>query len=183
MAISAFIVKVPGAESLVGALHERFDATSKLGVPAHITVLVPFMDPSDISAGVLEQVQRALAQTAAFSFALCSVGKFPATAYLVPEPAAPFIAMTHALTEAFPGFLPYAGEHQGVIPHLTVAHGNASDADEAADVLRLRLAQGTALTAKCSSIALIENSSGEWPEMHVFQLPQGDFAATLGPVC
>jgi hypothetical protein len=37
MAISAFIVKVPGAESLVGALRERFDATSKIGVPAHLT--------------------------------------------------------------------------------------------------------------------------------------------------
>jgi 2'-5' RNA ligase len=183
MAISALIVKVPGAESLVGALRERFDATSKLGVPAHITVLVPFMDPSDINAGVLEQAQRALEQTAAFSFALHAVGRFPATAYLVPEPAGPFIAMTQALAETFPDCRPYAGEHQGVIPHLTVAHGSAADADEAADALRLQLEQGAALAAKCSSVALIENSSGRWREMHIFQLPQGDFAANPGPVC
>ena len=183
MAISAFIVKVPSAESLVGALRERFDATSRLGVPAHITVLVPFMDPSDINADVLEQAQRALEQTTAFSFALRSVGRFPATAYLVPEPAAPFIAMTQALAETFPGFRPYAGEHQGVIPHLTVAHGSVSDADEAADALRLRLEQGAALTAQCSSVALIENSSGRWRELHVFHLSQGDFAANRGPVC
>ena len=171
MAISAFIVKVPGAESLVGELRERFDATSKLGVPAHITVLVPFMDPSDISADVLKQARRALEQTNAFSFVLSSVGRFPTTAYLAPEPAEPFIAMTHALTEAFPNYRPYAGEHQGVIPHLTVAHGSASDADKASDALRLRLEEGTALASDCNSVALIENSSGRWKELCVFQLP------------
>jgi hypothetical protein len=100
MAISAFIVKVPSAEFIEGALRERFDATSK---PAHITVLVPFMDPSTISVGVLEQAKRPLEQTAAFSFALTSVGRFPATAYLAPEPAAPFIAMTQTLAKTFPG--------------------------------------------------------------------------------
>lgn len=170
MAISAFIVKVPSAESVVAALRERFDATSKLGVPAHITVLVPFMDPGDITADVLEQAQRALMGTTAFAFSLRSVGRFPTTAYLEPEPTAPFIAMTQALVEAFPGFRPYAGEHQRVIPHLTVAHGSAADADEAAEALQLGLEQGAEVRAQCSSVALIENSSGRWRELHVFHL-------------
>jgi 2'-5' RNA ligase len=175
MAISAFVVKVPGAESLVGALRERFDATTKLDVPAHITVLVPFMDPSGVTNDVLEQAQRALERTTAFVFSLRSVGRFPATAYLAPEPAAPFIAMTRALVSTFPGFRPYAGEHQGFIPHLTVAHGSAAEADEAAEQLQLRLAQGGAVAAQCSSVALIENSSGRWRDLHDFHLPQGAF--------
>ncbi|MBO9652273.1 MAG: GNAT family N-acetyltransferase [Variovorax sp.] len=172
MAISAFVVKVPAAELLVGPLRERFDATSKLGVPAHITVLVPFMDPGDITTDVLEKAQRALEQTAAFSFELGSVGRFPETAYLVPEPPAPFVAMTRAIAEAFPGFPPYAGEHHGVVPHLTVAHGNAAEADEAAETLRLRLDQGAAVKANCSSVTLIENSTGRWKDLHEFHLPQ-----------
>ncbi|MBB3178623.1 GNAT family N-acetyltransferase [Variovorax sp. Sphag1AA] len=172
MAISAFIVKVPAAEPLVRPLREGFDATSKLGVPAHITVLVPFMDPGDITAGVLEKAQRALEQTAAFSFELSSVGRFPATAYLVPEPAAPFVAMTRALAEAFPDFQPYAGEHHSVVPHLTVAHGSAAEADEAEEALRLHVDQGAAVTANCSSVTLIENSSGRWEDLCEFRLPQ-----------
>jgi 2'-5' RNA ligase len=175
MAISAFIIKVPGAESLVGSLRVRFDATPKLGVPAHITVLVPFMDPADITAGVLKKAQSALEPTAAFTFELGSVGRFPATAYLVPEPAAPFVAMTRAIAETFPDFQPYAGEHQGVVPHLTVAHGSAAEADEAAETLRLRLNQGAAVTAQCSSVALIENSSGRWRDLHEFHLPPSAF--------
>jgi GNAT superfamily N-acetyltransferase/2'-5' RNA ligase len=181
MPISAFIVKVPGAESLVGSLRERFDATSKLGVPAHVTVLVPFMDSGDITAGVLEKAQRALELTVAFSFELSSVGRFPETAYLVPEPAAPFVAMTRAIAEAFPDFQPYAGEHKDVVPHLTVAHGSAADADDVAKALRLRFNQGATVRAQCSSVALIENSSGRWRDLHVFHLPPSASAANRAP--
>jgi 2'-5' RNA ligase len=171
MAMSAFIVKVPEAEFLVRVLRERFDETSNLGVPAHITVLVPFMDPNNITAGVLAQAQNALKRTSAFSFSLSSIGQFSATAYLMPEPTTPFIAMTLALAEAFPDFPPYAGEHRRVVPHLTVANGNAAEADKAADELRLLLEQGGAVRGQCGSVVLIENSSGRWSEMHVFHLP------------
>lgn len=141
------------------------------------------VDPGNITTAVLEKAQRALEQTAAFSFELRSVGRFPATAYLGPEPSAPFVALTRAMAEAFPGFQPYAGEQQGVIPHLTVAHGSPAEADEAAETLRLRLDQGAAVTAQCNSVALIENSSGRWRDLHVFHLPLSAFAANRVPVC
>lgn len=170
MAQSAFIVKVPGAESLVRGLRERFDATAKLGVPAHITVLFPFMDPGDIAPKVLQKAQRALKKTHAFSFELNSVGKFPATAYLAPVPSAPFIALTRAIAGAFPGFQPYAGEHHGVVPHLTVAHGSSAEAEEAAELLQQRLDHGAPATGQCDSVTLIEDSTGRWRDLHVFHL-------------
>ncbi|SEU06316.1 2'-5' RNA ligase family protein [Variovorax sp. OV084] len=172
MAISAFAVKVPAAEALVGDLRCRYDATVALGVPVHITVLVPFMDPALITPEVLERAQRVLNKTLSFDFSLAKVERFPETAYLAPEPAAPFIEMTIALVEAFPNFPPYGGEHQGVIPHLTVAHGNALDADAAAAELQIRLLASGAVHATCTEVTLIENSSGRWQDMHVFQLPQ-----------
>jgi hypothetical protein len=61
MAASALIVKVPEAEAVVSPLRARFDATSQLGVPAHITILFPFMDPGRVSPVVLKCQQRALA--------------------------------------------------------------------------------------------------------------------------
>lgn len=170
MAISVFIVKVPGAEALVGQLRQRFDASARLGVPAHITVLVPFMDPKAIDAAVLEQARRALAPFSAFSFALRAVGRFPATAYLVPEPSAPFVQLTRAVVQAFPAFPPYAGEHDGMIPHLTVAHGSPADADEAEAALRVALEKTGGVRARCEAVTLIENSSGVWQTLAEFQL-------------
>jgi hypothetical protein len=90
--------------------------------------------------------------------------------------------MTRAIAEAFPDFQPYAGQHQGVVPHLTVAHGSAAEADEAAEKLRLRLDQGATVTAQCSSVVLIENSSGLWRDLHVIHLPPSASAANRKPV-
>jgi 2'-5' RNA ligase len=175
MAISAFAVQVPSAEPFVGDLRERFDATTKLGVPAHITVLVPFMDPQHITPAVLDRAQHALNRVAAFSFSLGRVARFPATAYLAPEPPEPFIAMTKALVDVFSDFQPYGGEHQGVVvPHLTVAHGDPSDAVAVAAELQRRLDASGAIKADCASVVLIENSTGRWEELHVFQLVSAD---------
>lgn len=180
MAISAFAVKVPSAEPLVGDLREQFDATAKLGVPAHITVLVPFMDPRHITPDVLDRAQQALARTPAFSFSLNRVGRFPATAYLAPEPPAPFIAMTEALVGVFSDFQPYGGEHEEVIPHLTVADGNPAEADAAASELQERLDALGPIDADCDSVVLIENSTGRWEEFHVFHLAPGVDQSRLG---
>ncbi len=172
MAISAFVVKVPAAEPMAGDLRRRYDATVALGVPAHITLLVPFMDPALITPEVLARARQVLMQTPAFAFSLGKVGRFPETAYLAPEPSAPFIEMTLALAKMFPGFPPYGGEHADVVPHLSVAHGNASDAEEAAAELRTRLLASGTVHARCTEVTLIENASGRWQDMHAFPLPE-----------
>ena len=174
MPISAFAVNVPSAEPLVGDLRQRFDVTTKAGVPAHITVLVPFMDPRQITPAVLDRAQRALNRVAAFSFSLRRVARFATTAYLAPEPPEPFVAMTQALVEAFSEFQPYGGEHAAVVPHLTVAHGDALEADAAAAELQKRLDALGSVEADCTSVVLIENSTGRWEVLHVFHLPPAD---------
>jgi hypothetical protein len=40
---SALIIEVPEAEPAVARCREHLDASDALGVPAHITVLAPFM--------------------------------------------------------------------------------------------------------------------------------------------
>ena len=170
MAISAFIVRVPEAERCVGTLRERFDPSVKLGVPAHITVLAPFMPPQSITEAVLCRVHQALSASPAFSFSLSQVHRFPATAYLAPEPAAPFIALTEGLVREFPEHPPFGGEFESIVPHLTVAHGNAADAEVAALELAAAVRVHGPIASACTSVALLENSSGFWKELHAFPL-------------
>lgn len=171
MPITAFAVRVPSAEGVVAALRNRFDSTVQPGVPAHISVLVPFMDPARITPGVLAAAQEALSEVSAFEFKLSRVGRFPVTTYLSPEPPAPFVSMTASLVRRFPGFPPYGGEHAGVIPHLTVAHGSAQNATTAAGLLEEKVRSSRPIEARCTSVVLLENSTGQWQEMHVFELP------------
>jgi hypothetical protein len=61
-----------------------------------------------------------------------------------------------------------------VIPHLTVAHGDPSEADAAAAELQKRLDAFGGIKADCASVVLIENSTGRWEELHVFHLPPAE---------
>jgi 2'-5' RNA ligase len=167
---SGLVVCVPEAEGVVGSLRERFDSSASLGVPAHITVLFPFMSPDAIDAVVLQRVQRVVSKATAFEFSLTQANRFPATAYLEPIPPAPFIALTERLVSEFPEFPPFGGIFPTIIPHLTVAHGSSSEAEVAeAELLTLLAAHGP-VKSECTSLVLLENSTGLWRQMHVFPL-------------
>lgn len=170
MAQSAFIVPVPEAEPFVARLRERFDPSARLGVPAHITLLYPFMSPEQISAADLEKVRGVAARVPAFSFVLARIGRFPGTLYLAPEPAEPFIGLTTGLCECFPAFLPYAGQHGAVVPHLTVAQAGEAEQHAAEAELLTSLPASGGVTASCVELVLIENSSGRWRPMQTFAL-------------
>lgn len=132
------------------------------------------MSPEQISETVLAEIQEVLRQTPAFAFSLSKVARFPATTYLEPEPPQPFIALTESLVRRFPEFLPFRGEHSSIVPHLTVANGNASEAAIAAVELEVAMQKYGPIYSSCSSVLLIENSSGRWKEMHAFALHAGD---------
>ncbi|MEK7890438.1 2'-5' RNA ligase family protein [Burkholderia contaminans] len=171
MLTTAFVVEVPAAESTVADLRSRFDATSEQGVPAHITILFPFMPPDEITSDVLCQAQRALSVVQPFEFSLRKVERFALTTYLAPDPPEPFVALTTALVERFPIFRPYGDAHDDIVPHLTVAHGDAAAAHLAAVELEHRLSAQEAIRTCCRSVTLLENSSGRWRKMHVIDLP------------
>ena len=168
--ITALVARVPEAEPWVGTLRERFDPSTRIGVPAHITVLAPFMPPDRVTADVLRRIGRVLGTLPSFSFELRKVGRFAATAYLAPEPATPFVSLTSAIVAEFPDYPSYGGAHKEIVPHLTVADGDAAQADLAADRLAHVLHSDGPIYATCHSIALLENSSGYWKDMHLFAL-------------
>ena len=123
---SAIVVPVtlPGPLETVRQEHVE---NARLGVPAHVTLLFPFVRAASIERGDLERVRASISRTAAFDVEFREVSSFdpmPANdgvAWLAPEPAAPFIALTEALAAAFPEYPPYGGIHDTVIPHLTLA--------------------------------------------------------------
>lgn len=171
MAQSALIVRVPEAEPYVAHWRERFDPSARLGVPAHITLLYPFMSPELIGREVLEQLRAVVGATCRFAFTLKSVRRFPGALYLAPEPAAPFIALTQRLVHQFPEFPPYGGQYKVVVPHLSVAYGGKLAHSEIETDLWLSLSGGAGIACSCSELVLIENATGRWQQLHAFTLP------------
>jgi 2'-5' RNA ligase len=118
---SAVLVPVPEAERALGHLRRRLDNVGGARVPAHVTVVYPFMPPERIDDAVIEQLRRVVAGVAAFDAVLERVAWFgDGVLYVAPEPAEPFRQLTKAVAAAFPEHQPYGGAYDDPIPHLTV---------------------------------------------------------------
>jgi 2'-5' RNA ligase len=167
---TGFVIQVPEADACVGSLRDRFDATARLGMAAHVTILFPFMAPEAIDNTTLRQIRDAIASIAPFRFSLASVGRFPATTWLAPDPPGPFVALTERLAAAFPAYPPFGGEFDSIIPHLTAAHGDAAEAALAERELKATMAAQGPIAGWCHSLTLLENASGRWKTMHEFAL-------------
>ena len=134
---SAVIVAVPEAEPVVGTLRADLDRAAGWGVPAHVTVLYPFLPPDRIDDRALTALAAAIRTVPAFDLVLPRTAWFDdSVLWLAPEPDQPFRALTAAVWARFPDYPPYGGGHADVIPHLTVGH------DAPAAVLRPRIATG-----------------------------------------
>jgi 2'-5' RNA ligase len=170
MAETALIVVVPEAEPHVSHLRRQFDPAASRGLPAHITVLYPFMPPEDITAAVSHQIGVIALSFAAFRFQLSKVGVFPGALYLAPSPAQPFVALTLALARHFPEYPPYGGQFRNVVPHLTVAQAGGWQQSSAHTELLCALYPSGDISSRCSELVLTEDSSGRWEKMRAFPL-------------
>lgn len=168
---SALIIAVPEAEPLVKAFRDRFDASAAAGVPAHITILYPFIPPDKITPEALAELHDLFAQFQAFEFALPETRRFPDVFYLTPSPAEPFKALTQAIVERYPAYPPYGGAFAEVIPHLTIADVDEPDQLETVerDFLNRHGAQ-LPVKAQASEILLLDNTSGRWEMRQAFDL-------------
>lgn len=129
---SALLIPVPAAEATVDKWRQEHDPVASAGVPAHITLVVPWLPPDEIRAEDTEELALALAEDSAFDFDLSAIGWFGRRVlWLAPEPADTFRSLTNRLAERF-GTPPWDDEFDEVVPHLTIGH--ASDGVELAPV-------------------------------------------------
>lgn len=126
----AVIVEVPEAEPLVGRWRTLHDPSAALGVPAHVTLLFPWCDPTDDDLGALAAIARAAPQV---DVAFGAVRDFPGgVTWLAPEPDEPFRRLTAAMRDRWPDWPPYGGRIDDPVPHLTVLDGSHGGGDLAA---------------------------------------------------
>jgi hypothetical protein len=154
-AATTLIVPVPSADGLLA------ESSREDGLPAHITLLYPFLTARAIGGETEQTLGALLGEIPAFDFELSEVGRFPGVVYLAPEPAAPFVALTRALVERWPERQPYGGAYEEIIPHLTVAYG---------ETVPSGLAERLPLTARVEEVWLMSRAGGRWVRRSAFPL-------------
>jgi len=135
---SAVVVRVP-VPPAVERLRRRWDRAARWGVPAHVTVLYPFVPAGDLDASVRHSLAGIAAEHRPFDVRFERVGRFPTVVYLAPDPPEPFNRLTEAIHSRFPDFPPYEGAFEVVIPHLTIVESTEAPLDEIATVAKAAL--------------------------------------------
>ena len=156
---SALIVEVPEAEPLVRDWRAKHDWSARRGVPAHVTVLYPFVPTEKFDERLHAELRELFATHPSFPFSLPRVARFPEVAWLAPEPVEPFKSLVDAVASQYPDYPPYEGIHEEVIPHLTVAEGGTDLQDE----VDAAISPSLPIAAEATAISLfLEDETGWW---------------------
>ncbi len=166
---TALICSIPEIEAYIARFRERYDPSARRNVPAHVTVLYPFMPPAEVTGEVITRLREIVRAVPSFSYRMVKTRRFPVALYLEPEPDAPFSALTNGIFAAYPDYPPFEGKFDTVVPHVTVAHGDEELLCSIEIELRIAL-PAAGVIARCGEVMLIENSSGRWQTMETLPL-------------
>ncbi|MFJ5643777.1 2'-5' RNA ligase family protein [Streptomyces sp. NPDC093223] len=164
---SGLIVRVPEVESLVGAWRHALDPSSRAGVPAHVTVLFPFLDASRVDEHVRRAIGEVVGRQQPFEARFERCGRFPGVLYLAPEPDTGFRRLTEAIVERWPENPPFGGQFDDAVPHLTVAQGQTEAVMGKAEA---DLLAGLPVVARVSAVELLVHDGTRWRERATFPL-------------
>ena len=168
---SAILLAVPEAEPLVGALRLEGDASAAHGVPAHVTLLYPFMPDPDV--GVVEELRFFFAHVDGFPLTFTTVGQWPEIVYLAPEESADCHGLIEALARRWPAYPPYGGIFtlEEVVPHLTVV--DTPDPELRARA-RATVKPGLPVHSRAQEASLWVHGEAGWKQVATFPLGEGD---------
>ncbi len=161
------VLLIPALEvvGLVGDFRMRYDPSAGRGVPPHITIMYPFLDPHRLTSQILSDLDTLFETTETFGYTLTEVREFEqGVLYLSPEPAQPFIDLAERVTARF-GMLPFGGAHSTVVPHLTVSQSASSDERK-----RIRAALSGALPQSgqaSEAWLMVGHNETSWKTAHV----------------
>lgn len=158
---SGLVIEVPEAESAVGPLRDLLDANARLGVPAHVTILFPFVPAREVDAGLVDRLAETLASQPAFDYRFSRTAWFDTDVlWLAPDDPTPFRRLTERVCGAFPAHPPFEGAFAEVVPHLTVGHQSSLAALQAAE---RRVLTQLPITGRAHAVSLlVQDDAGRW---------------------
>ena len=166
---SAILLCVPEAEKLVHEWRLKGDPSAAHGVPAHVTLLYPFLPVETLDDGVVAELRWFFRGIDAFPVRFTSVRHFEEAGAVWIEPESnPLVQLTRALARRWPECPPYSGTipPDEVIPHLTIVQTDDRALRQSA---ANAVSPGLPFEIVASSAALwVQDAEGAWTERTSF---------------
>ena len=155
---TAVVFNVPVVEPIVSPWRDRLDPSAAEGMPAHVTLLFPFVPAPRLTDETQAELQALCAEFAPLAVDFAHTARFPGILYLDPEPADGLRELTTAIAAQWPEAQPYGGLHNDVIPHLTVACAD----DAVLDAIESKVAPQLPVTARLQEAELCVFDGARW---------------------
>lgn len=170
---TAVLLRIAEAEDLVGPWRDKGDPSAAHGVPAHVTLLTPFLPAEQVDEGVLAELSWFFAGVDAFPVSFTSLGEFEDSGVLYLDLAGSSLdELAEALARRWPETPPYAGRVDAPHAHLTVVRtGDAALRAQAAERLRPSLPL-QAMVTEASLWSCDEH--GLWSEQATFAFGEAE---------
>ena len=166
--MSALAVLLPDLDRHVARWRRVHDPSGRVGVPAHVTVLVPFVPPARLGRDVKTALRDLFATRPAFDVTFRRTARFPNALWLPPEPHDGFVSLTKAVVARWPEHPPYEGAYAEVIPHATIAYDLT---EEEFGAVEAQLPPLLPLAARASEVSLLCGSNAHgWRVVEAFPL-------------
>jgi 2'-5' RNA ligase len=167
---TALVVPFRAAEPLIGEHRRAHTPSGREGMPAHATLLAPFVHSSRLDSSDRRRIRGTIRRFTAFDVRLGSFGCFEhiGCLYLEPEPSKPFVAMSEALLELYPEIEFPPGGATEIVPHVTVGGYLTTEQQEE---IKSELALHLPIRARAECAVLYERGEdGRWFSCESFAL-------------
>ncbi len=165
---TALVALIADADRVVNRWRVDLDPSAKRGMPAHITVLYPWIPLEDLTDGDEKTLADLVAAVPAFNVSLTDIQRFPRTLWLAPYPADPFVRLTMDVHRQWPEYEPYAGRFPMIVPHLSI--GDAVDPDALGHVVA-DVAPQLPIDSRVTHLALMaHDADGQWQQRTLYPL-------------
>ncbi|MFC7344976.1 2'-5' RNA ligase family protein [Saccharopolyspora griseoalba] len=156
------VIPVPEAQPLLAAVTERFPEAVRSGVPAHLSLLYPFVQADSLDDHVITELTSIFAEQAPLPVKFAACHRRGAFVALRPEPSDGVEALASAVQRRWPDVVPYEGRYDAD-PHLTVAMHTTEE--RAAIIERELVPEWVPLSAELREAWLVE-FDGQWHLRH-----------------
>ena len=140
--------------------------TPGLGMPAHATLMYPFVRPDEIDDEILARISEVLARHACLTLEMREQRRWPDTLYASVEPQEAVMALQSDLEAAFPAYPAYGGAFP-FYPHVTIVEGDAVERPENQQDPAWRCLP---ITRQVRHVDLMSSRDGKWSRTHRFDL-------------